>query len=553
VICRRRRPPRPWWRIALALTVGTLFLVATAGRASAHAALVSVTPSDGARLDAAPTQVTITFSEHVSAPAGGVRVLDTRGNRVDTNKVSISGAVVTVPLKSGLGTGGYIVTWRIVSADSHPVSGASVFAVGNAATPDKGSFGSVAGEAGGTGWKTAGAVARAAGYLGILLATGAAAFLALVHDGERTERARLVRVALVAAVVGLVGLAAGIPISAAELSGNGLRSVFDDGVARTVLGNGVGWTLAAALFGLAVVAIALTAPVSRFNRGLAVAGAALAAVSFATAGHPDTLTNPLLAGAIDGVHLLAAAVWFGGLVALWVVLRSRHEAISAARVVARFSLLASVALVAVSAAGTYLAWREVGSLHELTATTYGRLILAKVAAVSAVALLGLLNNRRLVPAITRAPERAAALLRRTVRVEATVLVGVIAITSVLVNVSPPVARAASGPINVTVPLTGGAGSAELAIEPGKVGNNIVHVYLADAGGQPLTLQSLKLRASLPAAQLGPLDRDGQSTGLAHFTVDDLPLTLAGQWTIDLVGQVSDFKAITGSTQITIRG
>jgi copper transport protein len=278
----------------------------------------------------------------------------------------------------------------------------------------------------------------------------------------------------------------------------------------------------------------------------------MAASSFAAAGHPDTLTTPLLAGVVDGVHLLAAAVWFGGLVALWIVLRSRTEALSVARVVAKFSLLATVSLVAVAGAGTYLAWREVGSVSALTGSSYGRLILAKVAAVGAVAFLGLLNNRRLVPALTRAPERAAALLRRTVRAEAAILIGVVAITAVLVNVSPPVAKASGGPIAVTVPLTGG-GSAELSIEPGRVGTNVVHVYLADAAGQPLILENLRLAASLPAAQLGPLSRDAQPTGLAHWTVDGLPLSLAGTWHIDLAGDVDQFKAVTGTAQADIAG
>jgi copper transport protein len=511
-----------------------------------------VSPADGARLDTAPTEVRVEFTESVSAPSDAVRVLDTNGGgRVDDGEVVVEGSVVTVRLRPGLGTGGYVVTWNIQSADSHPVSGASVFTVGDAATPDKAAVGALAGGDGGTGWKTVGALSRAAGYLGVLLAAGTAAFLALVHDGDGQDRRRLLGLVLGGSALGLIGLLAEIPTQAALLTDRGAGALFDEGVLRSVLGNGVGWTLAAAVFGLALVAVTVTGTPSGFNRAVTVGGAALAAGSFAAAGHPDTLTSPLLAGAIDAVHLLAAAVWFGGLVALLVVMASRAEPLSAARVVARFSLLATVAVVAVAGAGAYLAWQEVGSLDGLTGTTYGRLILAKVAAVSAAAMLGLLNNRRLVPALTRAPERATALLRRTVRIEAVILMGVVFVTAVLVNISPPVAGATGGPISVRVPLDGGAGTAEVSLEPGRVGTNLMHVYLADAAGQPLTLERFELRASLVDGSLGPLTRDGDPTGLAHWTVTDIPLSLAGRWQIELSGDVDQFTAVTGRTQVDV--
>src|SRR5215212_9817070 len=76
--------------------------VVTAGPAAAHAELVSTSPAEGARLDTPPQQVTLTFSEGVSVAAGYARVLDAKGNRIDSGTPAVSGDVLTVPLRSGL-------------------------------------------------------------------------------------------------------------------------------------------------------------------------------------------------------------------------------------------------------------------------------------------------------------------------------------------------------------------------------------------------------------------------------------------------------------------
>src|SRR5215831_4652541 len=116
------------------LVVGAAFAVVvvlvTAGPAAAHATLESTSPADGEHLDKAPSQVTLTFSEDIGAPPGAVRVFNAQGHRVDNGDVSARDNTATVKLDS-IGDGGYIVTWRVISADSHPVNGAFTFTVGN--------------------------------------------------------------------------------------------------------------------------------------------------------------------------------------------------------------------------------------------------------------------------------------------------------------------------------------------------------------------------------------------------------------------------------------
>ena len=121
-----------------AVVLALLALALLPASASAHALLESTTPARSARLDAVPKQVTLRFSEPVEAEFGAVRVFDTKGREVQAGSAFHPGGRgerVAVRLRSGLADDGYTVTYRVISADSHPVSGGFVFVVGDAPAP----------------------------------------------------------------------------------------------------------------------------------------------------------------------------------------------------------------------------------------------------------------------------------------------------------------------------------------------------------------------------------------------------------------------------------
>src|SRR5262249_4743452 len=149
--------------------VATLLLVllaqlAGAGPASAHAELVSMTPDNGERLEQAPTEVTLRFTESVTLITGGVRLLDTRGDPLPTPDPTVDGSTVHWRMPDHLRDGTYVVNWRVVSADSHPVGGAFVFGVG--VTPDI----VIKATTAGPGVSRSVVVAKFLGYLGYALA-----------------------------------------------------------------------------------------------------------------------------------------------------------------------------------------------------------------------------------------------------------------------------------------------------------------------------------------------------------------------------------------------
>jgi methionine-rich copper-binding protein CopC len=106
--------------------------VAGTGAAFAHASLNRATPAVGTSVDAAPTEVSLNFSEKLENAYSTVIVRDAMGKRVDKGEAQIDKAdrtVIRVPLDK-LAPGIYIVEWRALTADTHRTEGAFIFRVG---------------------------------------------------------------------------------------------------------------------------------------------------------------------------------------------------------------------------------------------------------------------------------------------------------------------------------------------------------------------------------------------------------------------------------------
>lgn len=95
--------------------------------ASAHAGLLGTDPEDGAVLDHLPDQVTFTFNEVVGRPA--VAVVAPDGSAVPVSDVSAVDRTVTARLDDVDQRGVYTASYRVVSADGHPVSSSITFEV----------------------------------------------------------------------------------------------------------------------------------------------------------------------------------------------------------------------------------------------------------------------------------------------------------------------------------------------------------------------------------------------------------------------------------------
>jgi copper transport protein len=552
----RHRRIRAWAAAVLAVAlVATAGLAATATPAVAHAVVVSTSPSDGERLDDPPEVFRVEFNEAVSADLGGLRVFDEAGERVDEGAVRQDGAVAEVGLRSDLGEGAYVATWRVMSADGHPVRGAIVFSVGDA---DPDAARSVAGTVSDGGsdraWRALGAVGRWLAYSGVLVAAGGAAFLVLAHRGG-PDRAGLLSWVVGSAAVGALGILVAIPVQAALATGQGPDSLFQEGVARGVLGEGIGPATSLGLAGIAAILVGVLR-----SGPLALIGALVAAGSFAATGHNRSNDLEALATGAGVLHLWAAAAWLGGLVLLWRSLRARRDlegvdAAATAAIVGRFSTTATGALVAVGAAGLALAWAEVRSLDALVSTDYGALLFAKLGVVALVVAIAVYNLRVLVPALTGTRHRAAiSRLQRTLGIEGAALLVVVAVTALLVQVTPARVSAETSVVVERVVELGDAGSVQVVVDPARTGPVEVHVYTYDADGLPADIaEAVTLELIEPTAGLGPLQREPYRAGPAHFQLDGATFPAPGAWQLTVRVRLDRFSEASGTAEIPIGG
>ncbi|MEU8866575.1 copper resistance CopC/CopD family protein [Streptomyces umbrinus] len=380
--------------VALVALLGTLFLLGGAGSASAHSAVRETTPGEGTVLKSAPKQVTMTFTESVGITDDSLRVLSPENRRVnagDTEHASGRSDSVRVPLDDGLADGTYTVAWRVVSADSHPISGAFTFSIGKPSeTTASVSAEPAVNPASGALYD----IARYAAYAAVALLIGAATFVLVCRPASAEPLRGLVRAGWWVLVATTAAL---LLFRGPYERGTGPSTLLDPELVENTLTSRPGWALLARLALLAGAAVFLV----RLGRGAAAetegpekeqvrpkpvvlaVGGVLAvglAGTWAAAEHASAGIQVPLAMTSSMLHLLAMAVWLGGLAALLTTLH-RSEALLSAASVARFSRLAFASVAVLVLTGVYQSWRGLGSWDAVFDTSYGRILVVKVCAV----------------------------------------------------------------------------------------------------------------------------------------------------------------------------
>ncbi|WP_329223903.1 copper resistance protein CopC [Streptomyces sp. NBC_01485] len=407
------------------MLLGTVLvlLLLGGGPASAHAALRGADPADGSVVKTAPGSITLTFTESVGLLDDSFRVFDPDNQRVKTGRAGHADgradtARVTLPGK--LGTGTFTVAWRVVSADSHPIAGAFTFSVGEpSATPPPLPSASVEDPA------TSGLfnIGRYVAYLAAALLIGTAAFVAVCRPPDVRPLRRLLLAGWWALAGSTVFL---LLLRAPYETGTGPAQALDpSGLTRT-LGTRPGLALVARLALLAAAAVLLLRQRKllaerngerkgeRPSRAALLTGAALAvglALTWAAAEHASAGIQVPAAMTSSVLHLLAMAVWLGGLTSLLTLL---YRASVPSHVVTGFSRLAGLSVTVLVVTGVYQSWRGLGSVSALTDTTYGRILLAKLAVVTLLLAAGA-RSRQTVTTATRTASTARTTRQRTER------------------------------------------------------------------------------------------------------------------------------------------
>ncbi len=315
--------------VLLALAAAVLALLLLAAPASAHAVVVSSSPADGARLDSAPASVRIRFDEPVGLDLGYLRVVDSAGSRVDAGAAShpnSDGTTIQVALRSGLGDGSYLASYRVTSADSHPVAGSIRFVVGDGplVTPT-GSSGSAPES---RAVSSLLAISHWLSFAGVAVVGGSWLIFTVWPSGRwRPEVRRLIWTGWLVAVAGAVAefLLQG-PYSAGTGLGSALRGTLLD--ATLHVNSGQLLSVRLVLLGvLGFVFAALFAGRLGWVPELAAIVGVGIVVSYAASGHSESVNPRWLAVLVVALHLTAMIVWLGGLSVLLTaaVTRRRRE------------------------------------------------------------------------------------------------------------------------------------------------------------------------------------------------------------------------------------
>jgi copper transport protein len=307
-------------RVALGALAAAAVLVGWAAPASAHAAVVSSSPAQGAHLAHPPHTVTVVFDQPVQPDAGGLVVLNSTGQQVQSASAHPSPSVLRATLPGTLPDGAYVANYTVTSVDGHVVSGAVVFLAG------KVTVGSIANLARPhTSWATrVDDFGQFLMYLGFLVAAGLAFFAAFVLGAGAPERPRLRRWFYAAVLVGVAGMLVTAGAQAA-LTGGGAGATGHWAIDRQALDGKLGEQFAVQLAGLAacIASFALTRRMSQ--QFTAFYGLLAAAGGFVLFGHAIVSPERWLSIPADIVHAVFAAMWAGGLVGLVVVLRHRFR------------------------------------------------------------------------------------------------------------------------------------------------------------------------------------------------------------------------------------
>ena len=543
--------------------------------AFAHSVLLGTEPANDVVLQESPGRVELRFNEPVEMSLGGIRVFDSQGNRVDADQVSPNDAPrVGVDIEGELERGTYTVAWRAISADSDPISGAFVFHVQERGVQPGGiSVESL------TGSSTTVDVFFTGGrffdFALLLLSLGGAAVLAIALPSAPWHvRHRLYGVlAGLASALALVALL-NIFFQGAAAGGVGILDSFRWNVFTTVLGTRYGEMMlvqAALAATLALTAMALRHTEGRDRRALTaltlVLGAGMA-LTPSFSGHASTAGK--LALTSDIAHVIAAALWTGGLGFLVValVLARDDRWPLATRAVPRFSNMAVVSVATLLIAGVINGYLQVRTWSALWETEYGLLLLAKIALVVPLLALGAYNNRYAVP---RLKAGIASVLERrrfltAAGVELAIMVAVVAVTAVLVNAEPARTEAMmEGMAMEEGAMDAEAGDheafesdvdlgemmAHLVVEPAMPGENSIHLTFEQADAEQLT--EVSVSASLPSEEIGPLEFGAEPVQgqPGEYVAEGASLSLPGEWELRIEALMGEFDLLTETIAVPI--
>ena len=540
-------------------------MAALPSTASAHAYLIRTVPAASGVLNAPPPNVQLTYDEAVEPRFAIISVTNAQGQQVTTGPVHRSPAnpdTLVVPVRPHLPQGWYLIYWRAISVDGHPVQGAFTYAVGpnpgpapqfpipkvsaTAATPQL-------------------LIARWVMFVAVMSAIGLYILRTLIARPviRRVDGASLRAVSgafVIASVIGLIAIPVFLDVSTANDS---LRSVFDVTALVplfrvTAFGRAiVDLEVCFALFCAAAwISLWVDRP-DREKRSLAELtasfGALLAAVAVlivpGAAGHAAQTSPRGLTLLFDWIHLGSGSVWFGGLIGLLVLWQSqpaRQRVAALAVVVPRFSNVALVSVLLLAASGIGETINHLPTINALWETGFGQAILVKTGLIAVAMILASANLLRTTPQLATAGVRppdsarsAAGRLRQRVSGETAIVASIVFAAAVLTSLAPPPpafslqnsAAANVGPGRVAQTVKRAGYVLQVLVTPNKAAAPDAFSLRITKNGQPVRSATVTLTFNHTQMQMPQQQYALSETRPGVYSRSTPALVMVGKWAL----------------------
>ena len=525
-----------------AITSTVLALTFIPGIASAHAILESSSPEASALLATSPKEIRLDFDEQVETTLGDVRVYDSEQREVsksNTVRSSSDPSVVTADIPT-LQNGVYVVVWRVVSADGHPVTGAFPFEIGTKST---GTSAALLEDVLNRTETTSPlgnpmSVLRLLGFLGLILLIGCVSLLwrsPLLGTARVRNTLRYSSVSIAVSSLGLLLMQG--PYTAGKSWGSLLDSFLIGEVMQTRLGLAL-FIRAICAFAWGVIAITASASASRRWRISVIATTVITIATYAASGHQSAGTLPGIFVPLDMIHLAAISMWVGALLALAVASKDNNVENEAKR----FSQMATWSMPVVVVTGVVQGLHLIGGISTITQSNFGKLLLLKTLLVGAVVVFGSKARAKL-------QSDGFSSIAKIIRWESILVVLVLAVTSLMVAQSPNAAP--TTPISYSATKVQNGIVAELSVVPAVVGTAEVHVILTPPGGSLTPAKSVTVQFDLPSRGIPAIPVSMTEIGPNHW-IGIVQFPFSGEWNMKTRVSPAENQTLLFATVVTVQ-
>ena len=541
------------------LCIFTIITLSSSPRdALSHAVLLDSSPQAQEVLQESPKVLILTFNENIGPIF--FRVLNTEGKEVGSAEPFwVDGHTVKMNLKETLLNGTYLLSYRVISADTHPVGSTIIFSVGEKISTNP--VNSVANQDSTSNWWIPVTINRVLLYITVLLTLGIVVFNLTISTTVPIANANLSIgkfSAISAAILFLLSLGLG---GAEMLLGNS-QALFKIHTWATGWGSSLGTSALLGVPGSLLLFYYFRRSSPIYNMPLLVSGVLLTVTSFLVTGHAATAPPVWITAPMVGIHILTSGFWIASLYPIASSTLVRDLTISA-KIITQFSVLAVWSVLALFTSGVVLTWFQVLSLSAMLNNTYGLRLSAKIFLFFILLLIAAYNKWVLSEKIKLLDKSSAIKMRATVHFEAFLIFCIISLAVSLTLTAPPRVNSTNQPVsaksinikatdNFTTSVTKSGYVMKVNVTPAKAGDNMIMLKFFDTLGKPINMVRLDLNLAMKDAGLVGIDKVPVKVtpGVYHLMINEL--IIPGEWQLRVGAFVSDFDKYNFKTAIEIK-